>query len=297
MPDSGTSLRFGVLDAPDAPLSTLVERWRLVEELGFDSLWLPDHTADYRNPGGLWLDGWTMLAAMALTTRRIRIGTLVSNPILRHPVMLARQAAAVDHLSDGRLELGIGTGIAGFDHDALGTAFWPPKERVQRFVEYVDVVDGLLVSGEKRFSFVGRYYTTHGSCVLPAPRQTPRPPLTIGGQSPTVLRVAAEKADCWNTHGPFGASVDEVLAITRGQSAHVDDLCLRAGRDPAALRRSLLLYGALDAWASRDALAQVVERFSAIGIREFVVQWPGDARREELERVAMDVVAHRPHLV
>ncbi len=289
------SLRFGVLDLPDAPLPTLTVRWRLVEELGFDFLWLPDHTADYRKLDGPWFDGWTTLAAMALSTHRIRVGTLVSNPILRHPVMLARQAAAVDHLSGGRLELGIGTGIAGFDHDALGSTYWLPRERAERFAEYVAVVEGLLGSGGRPFSFAGSHYATRDVRVLPEPLQAPRLPITVGGQSPTVLRVAAARADCWNTHGPFGASVEEILAVTRRQSALVDELCANAGREPSSLRRSLLLFDALDAWASPGALTRIVERFSAIGVREYVLFWPGDDRRAELERVAAEVIpALRP---
>jgi alkanesulfonate monooxygenase SsuD/methylene tetrahydromethanopterin reductase-like flavin-dependent oxidoreductase (luciferase family) len=125
---------------------------------------------------------------------------------------------------------------------------------------------------------------------VPVPLQTPRPPLTVGGQSPTVRRVAAATADCWNTHGPFGAGVEQILDITRRQQALVDDLCVQAGRDPSTLRRSLLLFGALDVWTSQVAFARIVEEFSAIGIREFVLFWPGDDRRAELERLAADVL-------
>lgn len=285
-----TDLRFGVLDLPDAPFPALAERWRLVEELGFDFLWEPDHTAYWRNLDSPWFDGWTTLAAVATHTRRVRIGTLVSNPILRHPVILAKQAAAVDHLSGGRLELGIGTGIAGFDHAAVGSTYWPPRERAQRFAEYVEVVDDLLTSRGRPFSFAGRHYATSEARVLPEPLQRPRPPVTVGGQSPTVLRIAAARADCWNTHGPFGASTEKILAVTARQNAVLDELCSEAGRDPGSLRRSLLLVDALDAWSSPGALERIVEQFSAVGIDGYTMFWPGDDRRGEIEHAASHII-------
>jgi alkanesulfonate monooxygenase SsuD/methylene tetrahydromethanopterin reductase-like flavin-dependent oxidoreductase (luciferase family) len=285
-----SNLRFGVLDLPDAPFPALAERWRLVEELGFDFLWAPDHTAYWRKLDTPWFDGWTTLAAMAAQTSRVRIGTLVTNPILRHPVILARQAAAVDHLSGGRLELGVGTGIAGFDHAAVGSAYWAPRERAERFAEYVRVVDELLRGGGRPYSFAGRYYATSEARAVPQTPQQPRPPITVGGQSPTVLRVAAARADCWNTHGPFGMGMAQILAVTARQNALLDDLCEAERRDPGSLRRSLLLFDALDAWSSPDALERVVEAFSAVGVREYTLFWPGDDRRRELERVALEVI-------
>lgn len=290
MTTAEASLRFGVLDLPDAPFPILADRWRLMEDLGFDFLWAPDHTAFWRNLDAPWFDGWTTLTAMASHTRRVRIGTLVTNPILRHPVILARQAAAVDHLSGGRLELGIGTGIAEFDHAAVGSAFWPPRERAERFSEYVGVVDDLLRSAGRPFSFAGRHYATHDARILPEPVQRPRPPITVGGQSPTVLRVAAARADCWNTHGPVRDGVEDILAVTRRQCALLDELCAAAGREPGSVRRSLLLFDALDAWSSTVALERIVEQFCEIVIREYTLFWPGDNRRGEIERIATDVI-------
>lgn len=101
---TGRGLRFGILCLQDAPVPELANRWRLAGQLGFDLLYVADHTGDYRDLRGYWLDGWTVLTAIAAETTSIRIGTLVSNPILRHPVMLAKAAVAIDHLSSGRLE-------------------------------------------------------------------------------------------------------------------------------------------------------------------------------------------------
>lgn len=280
------AVRFGILIPQDAPFDELVERWRRAEELGFDAAYVADHTGDYRNLDGYWLDGWTVLTHMAAHTERIRVGTLVTNPLLHHPAQLAKQAAAIDHLSGGRLELGIGTGIAGFDHDAVGQDYWPPRQRADRFAEYIAIVDGVLRGASRSFQHAGIYLRTGGTPMSPAPLQQPRPPITVGGQSPTVLRVAVQHAECWNTHGPFGRTVDEIAELTAQQNERLDELCADQGRDPSTLRRSLLLFDALDAWSSEHHFQKVVHEFRHTGIHEFVVFWPSPDRLPLLERAA-----------
>jgi alkanesulfonate monooxygenase SsuD/methylene tetrahydromethanopterin reductase-like flavin-dependent oxidoreductase (luciferase family) len=278
--------RYALLILPDAPFDTLVQRWQTAEALGFDAAYVADHTGDYRDLDGYWLDGWTVLAHMASATTSIRIGTLVSNPLLRHPVQLALQAVALDHLSSGRLELGIGTGIAGFDHDAVGEPYWTPRERAARFAEYVGVVDGVLRSPTRSFAHDGEYFRSRHPAMHPTAVQSPRPPLIVGGQSPTVLRVAAERGDCWNTHGPFGREVEEIIAVTAEQNRRLDDLCDSYGRPASAVRRSLLLFDALDFWNAPDRLPYVVARFAEVGIQEFVLLWPPREHEERLADVA-----------
>jgi alkanesulfonate monooxygenase SsuD/methylene tetrahydromethanopterin reductase-like flavin-dependent oxidoreductase (luciferase family) len=292
------AVRFGIEVPQDASFPTLVERWQQAEELGFDHLWVADHWADtrtdpsgsYRNLDGTWFDGWTVLAVMAQETARIRIGTLVSNPVLRPPALLAKEALTIDHLSEGRLELGIGTGIEPLDHTTMGLDYWSPQERVARFSEYVEVVDGLLRGPSRAFAFEGRYYRTREAAMGPPSVQQPRPPITVGGQSPTVLRVAAERADCWNTAGPLGVGMDEILETTRQQNERLDEMCVAFGRETTEVRRSLFMVGALDAWASPDAVEQIVKRFGEIGIGEFVLFWPPDERLDLFEHVATEVI-------
>jgi alkanesulfonate monooxygenase SsuD/methylene tetrahydromethanopterin reductase-like flavin-dependent oxidoreductase (luciferase family) len=291
-------MRFGIEVPQDAPFATLVERWQRVEALGFDHLWVADHWADtrtdhsgnYRNLDGTWFDGWTVLAVMAKETTRIRIGSLVSNPVLRPPALLAKEALTLDHLSGGRLELGIGTGIEPLDHAAMGLDYWPPQERVARFSEYVEVVDGLLRSPSRAFAFEGRYYRTREAAMGPPPIQRPRPPVTVGGQSPTILRVAAERADCWNTAGPLGVGMDQILETTRRQNERLDEMCVAFGREPTELRRSLFMVGTLDAWTSPEAVEEIVKCFGEIGIGEFVLFWPSDERLDLFEHVATEVI-------
>jgi alkanesulfonate monooxygenase SsuD/methylene tetrahydromethanopterin reductase-like flavin-dependent oxidoreductase (luciferase family) len=294
-PSGSTSsdLRFGVLVLQDADFSILRERWRCVEELGFDYLFVADHARHTRERSNAWFDGWTTLAAMALETSTIRIGPLVANPILRPPTVLAKAAATVDHLSRGRLELGIGQGVERFDHEETGTAYWSPGERAARFREYVEIVDGALRSWEAPFSFEGGHYVAHDVTLAPAPMQRPRPPITVGGRSPTVLRVAAERADCWNTFGLTPTPTQEIVETTRRQNRELDERCAALGRNPAELRRSLVMWAPLDPWADPGAFERIVESFRNAGISEFIVMWPPEDKAPLLERVAATIAPLR----
>ena len=268
---------FGLAVDVDAPFPELVERARTGEALGFETIYVPDHSRPWRHdpvPGGLWFDGWTALSAIAAATPRCRVGTLVSNPVLRPPGLLVRQALAVDHLSSGRLQLGVGTGIAGFDHEATGTPYWTLAERLARFREFVAFVDGALRSGGE-FTASGRYFAGHLTG-LPAPVQSPRPPITVAGASKGVRAVAVERAECWNTHGAFGVApedlVDHLAALNRDVSAR----CEAAGRDPTELRRSVLVIGSQSPWSRVGRLAEVTDEMTTLGFEEIVVFWPWD---------------------
>jgi alkanesulfonate monooxygenase SsuD/methylene tetrahydromethanopterin reductase-like flavin-dependent oxidoreductase (luciferase family) len=286
-------LRFGVLVLQDASFPILRKRWRRVEELEFDFLFVADHTRHTRDPAHTWFDGWTTLVAMALETSTIRIGTLVANPILRRPTVLAKGAAAVDQLSNGRLELAIGQGVEKFDHDETGTAYWSPAERAARFREYVEIVDGALRSWEAPFSFEGRYHRARDVTLAPATVQRPRPPITVGGRSPTVLQVAAERGDCWNTFGLSPTPVEEVVESTRRQNRELDERCAELGRDPAELRRSVVFWSPLDPWTGPDAFERLVTSFRETGITEFIVMWPPEDKLSMLERAAGTIASMR----
>ncbi len=286
-------LRFGVLDVPDASFPTLAERWRRVEELGFDFLFTADHYRHTRDPSLPWFDGWTVLAAMALETRRVRIGPLVTNSVLRGPAVVAKAAVAVDHLSGGRLELAVGKGVEESDHHAVGVPYWSANERTARFREYIEVVDGLLRSSKAPFTFEGRYYSTYQTMVSPAPVQRPRPPLTVGGESPTVRQIAAERADCWNTFALGSASLDEIVETVRGRNQDLDERCLALDRDPSSVRRSLVLWKPLDPWETSDAFERIVMSFREVGISEFNVMWPPEDRLRLLEKAASAMTSFR----
>lgn len=284
--------RFGVMFYPDQPFPVLTERLRWLEHLGFDQIFLPDHSADLRNRGRTWFDSWTVLATAALSTRHVRIGTLVANQILRPPSQLAKQAIALDHLSGGRFELGIGAGIFPYDHHSVGEEQWSPKERAARFADYVTIVDGVLRQRNGTFSYTGTHHWVDDVATVPASLQSPRLPITIGGQSPTLVRVAAERADTWNTHGPPGASAEQTLHITAEQNRTLDRLATAAGREPSDIRRSYTIFGPWDPRLGRHSYEEVFEQFGKAGVTDFVLDWPGPRKADaaEFERVARDVL-------
>jgi alkanesulfonate monooxygenase SsuD/methylene tetrahydromethanopterin reductase-like flavin-dependent oxidoreductase (luciferase family) len=291
------SLRFGFIVLQNRPMPELIERWRQVEALGLDSLWVADHLGSAARPDWPWFEGWTTLAAMARETTTIRIGTLVASITLRAPALLAKEAVTVDHLSGGRLELGIGAAGAELDHELLGETPWPRHERTERFREYVVALDRLLrgAGGHE-----GRYYRVTDFRFQPPPLQAPRPPLTIAAWSPRNIRLAAAFGDAWNTMGGRGLDAEHGLAAVRQQSALLDEACAEIGRDPGTIRRSLLLHEfwiAEEPFASEAAFRDVVDRYRSAGIDEFVFYYPAEewGRKTHVEpglfeRLAVDVL-------
>ena len=138
-------LKFYVMTLPNVPWDDLLARYKLFEELGFDAAGIADHFVDWSNPPSPWFEAWTLAAAIARETTRLRISTCVCQFPLRNPAMLAFQALPVDHLSDGRLDLGLGIGLTSDPSYAMmGLPNWSNRERVARFKEYVPIVDQLL---------------------------------------------------------------------------------------------------------------------------------------------------------
>jgi alkanesulfonate monooxygenase SsuD/methylene tetrahydromethanopterin reductase-like flavin-dependent oxidoreductase (luciferase family) len=274
-----------------------MSRFRHVEDLGFDLATTADHFVDWNNPAVPWLEAWTVLAAAARETTRIRLATYVSQIPLRHPAMLARQALTVDHISGGRLEVGLGTGLS-IDpaYDMIGIPNWEPKERVARFAEYVEIVDRLL--SNERSSFEGRYYRVKDAAMNPRPVQRPRPPIVVAALGPVMLRHAARHADNWNTLS-FAPSFDRQLAETSERIGRVDDACAAIGRDPASLRRSYLMFdpasratgGRIAYYESEDLFVDMVGRLRELGVSELGLYFPIlPAQRPAFEKIARDVI-------
>lgn len=275
--------QFGIVRNQNLDWETMVRHWRAFEECGFDSIWHADHYQRPSVPDAPFLEGWTLLAALAQKTERVRIGLLVTSNTFRHPPLVAKQAVTVDHISGGRLELGMGTGWFRGEHDNFGVDFPEPPELVARFQEAVILIDQLLT--QEITTFDGVYYQVQDAPFRPAPVQRPRPPLTLGAHGPRMLRFAARYADRWNTHG----TVDEI----RARNAQLDEACLAVGRDPGAIIRSL--YGwtipmGVDPWSSPDAFADVVGRYGEAGMSEFQMEAPHEHQFEVMERVATDLL-------
>ncbi len=276
-------IRFGLCTDQNLTWEKTLERWRLFESLGFDSAWDCDHYVQPSRPHGPYLEAWTLLAALAVGTERIRIGVLVSCNTFRHPALLAKEAVTVDHISRGRLELGIGAGWYEPEHAMYGIDFPPPGELVDRFAEAVQVVDSLLRN--ERTTYEGRHYQLHDAAFRPGPVQRPRPPLTLGAHGPRMLRIVARYADAWNSFG----TTEEI----RSRSGTLDEACAEIGRDPREVRRSLYYWVAradADPWSSTDAFLDVFGRYREVGIEEFILDHPRDDQLDVLERVAADVL-------
>jgi F420-dependent oxidoreductase-like protein len=227
---------------------------RLVEEHGLEGLFRSDHyTAIIRDDAGA-LDAWATLAALAAVTERIRLGTMVSPATFRHPSVLARMVVTVDHVSGGRVEVGMGSGWYEREHEAQGFPFLDARRRFELFAEQVEVV--VRSWTEDRFDHEGPAYTLRAQQALPRPIQQPHPPLILGGSvKPRFAALAARYATEVNT---LGASDDELRARKRA----LDAACTEAGRDPASLGFSVMT--ACFVGRDRAEAAERVGRFLAI---------------------------------
>jgi alkanesulfonate monooxygenase SsuD/methylene tetrahydromethanopterin reductase-like flavin-dependent oxidoreductase (luciferase family) len=290
-------LRFSVLVLPNVPWDEFLRRCRQVEALGFDALSLADHLVDWAGGKGPWFELWSQLSAIAMATTRIRLATLVAQIPLRNPALFALQALTADHISGGRLDVGLGTGLEiDPSYRMMGIENWSAKERVARFGEYVTIVDQLL--SREEVSFRGRYYQIDAAALRPRPVQSPRPPIIIAAMGPVMLGLAARHADIWNSLSfakTFEAQIDE----TRQRVAAIDARCAAIGRDPASLRRSYLMFdpsarasgGVYGYYESEEIFTQMVRRVIELGISEVGLYYPMLERQVPMfERIARNVL-------
>ena len=292
----GDPLRFHVLLLPNVGWGELKARVVHLEALGVEVAALGDHVADWANPTVPWLETWTALPAIAEATRTIRLSTVVTQIPLRSPVMLARQVLTLDHVSGGRVELGLGTGIRNYPSCAMvGVANWEPSERVARFGEYVELVGQLLSRGVTTYR--GVYYRADAAAMPPS-LQTPRPPILVAALGPRMMRLTARHADIWNSLS-FLPSFEDQLVETRRRCLAMDDACAAVGRDPATLRRSYTMFdadarakgGALGYYESVDRLVEQVERVVELGVSDIGLYYPLDPRQlPAFERIAADAL-------
>ncbi len=201
---------------------------RACEAQGIGTLFRSDHylsVQGHRARGSL--DAWATICALAAVSTELRFGTLVSPATFRHPSQLAKVVASADHISGGRIELGMGTGWLESEHVAYGFPFPPLRERMERLEEQLQIVAGEWSEGP--FSFEGRYYRLAGLDAMPKPVQRPRPPLLLGGMGgPRSIALGARLADEYNT-------VDRTATQCAAIAAQLERECERAGREPIPL--------------------------------------------------------------
>jgi alkanesulfonate monooxygenase SsuD/methylene tetrahydromethanopterin reductase-like flavin-dependent oxidoreductase (luciferase family) len=253
--------RFGIMTAPmNVDYLDIQRVWREADEIPqIEHAWLFDHLMPIGgDPSGPTYEGWTLLAALAGQTRRLRLGLLVTSNRFRPPAMLAKIAATVDVVSGGRLDFGIGAGsrpshpLARREYEAHGLPFHDFAYSVGSLAEACTVIRRLWTETEP-FDFQGSYVQVVGAFCNPKPVQHPHPPILIGGRSDAVLRVVAEHADLWNIPGGDIADV-----VSRG--ALLDRYCEDIGRDPAAVTRSMHLSVSYDQpELTRDAIGQAID--------------------------------------
>ncbi len=300
-------MKFSVWPNMSHAPSEVFDTARWADANGWFGVWYADHYMP--NTGGEAFEPgdthecWAMLPAIAAVTERVRVGSLVAPTSVHHPAVLANRAATIDHISNGRMVLGLGAGWQINEHRAYGIELEPPKQRVDRFDEAIQIIRSLL--GEDRTTFEGSVYSITDAPSDPAPVQTPLP-ILVGTGSPRMLRITARHADEWNTWGG--------PEMAGGARAKFDAACESVERDPSSMWTSVqaLVMLSDDAAAVEGALAspfgarmiagnaaqlvEQMERYAALGFDEFIVPdfnlgGTPEARRESLERIHEQIVS------
>ena len=287
-------MRIGLTVLTDLPWREAAPRWRAAEDMGFAHAWTYDHLVWGGLPDAPWRAAVPVLGAVAATTSRIRLGTLVASPNFRHPYQLFREAQALEDVSDGRLLLGLGTG-GDLDSRLLAQPEMTVRERVDRFQEDVDLL--VRLRSEDHVDADGRWFSVRDARTLPGLDRTP---LLVAGNGPRSVRYAARVADGWVTTGPSTGTVEEWLDGLAASSRVLDDAL--EGR---VLPRYVLLdsAGTLFGGAGRMSLSSVefftdlVGRVGELGFTDAITHWPRpEAPYAASERVLEQVAALLPTL-
>lgn len=289
-------MRFSLWPSSSQTWADLQDAASHAAETGWDGVWLADHFMPNTTSGeGPVLECFTVLAGLATTIPRVRLGSLVAGNTYRHPAVLAKAAATLDHLSGGRAVLGLGAGWQENEHRAYGIELPDVKGRLGRLEEACEVLRRLL--DDERTSFTGRYYRLVDAPLQPKPVQAHLPLLVGGGGERVTLRIAARWADEWNTWG----TPDHLAAKAEVLDRH----CEAVGRDPREITRSAQVIVYLDARGQQvdrpmpkvsGSVAQLQDLMGAYreaGVGEFILpDWnlgTGSARRELMDRFLTEV--------
>jgi F420-dependent oxidoreductase-like protein len=260
-------MKFGIGTGPqNVSWDDLSSLLRTVDELDYDSAWVFDHLLPLSpNADDPVFEGWTTLAALARETTKIDLGVMVSSNTFRHPALLAKMAATVDVISNGRLLFGIGAGYFEPEHEAFGIPLGSVRERADKLAEACQIFKGLWT--EPKLTFDGEHYTITDAPCEPKPIRKPHPPILIGGSGEKLtLRTTALYADQWNMPpGDTGVSTEEFEA----KLAVLHQRCAEVGRDPSEIETNLALMVVVD---EDDAVAKTrrADIASAFGLSEEV---------------------------
>jgi alkanesulfonate monooxygenase SsuD/methylene tetrahydromethanopterin reductase-like flavin-dependent oxidoreductase (luciferase family) len=271
--------------------STMLERTLAAEAAGFDSVWLMDHLAAPAAPQHDSFEGWTLASALAVRTTSIRLGHLVTCDPFRHPAVLAKMAATVDVLSEGRLELGLGWGSVERELETYGIGAGPPKARAARLRETIEILD-LMFAGEP-FDHEGSVKLT-GAIGRPRPVQLPRPPLHIGGAGPQLtMPIVRDHADWWNCPTYAVDRLEELRPLAGGARVSIQHP-IGLARDAADTETIQLAQRRFGGWGGLIAgtSAQVADALAAeaaSGVEGFVIQLTDFGAPETIARFMEEV--------
>jgi F420-dependent oxidoreductase-like protein len=304
-------IRFGVQTPPqNVTFQKLHEIWKLIDSLRFDTAWTFDHFfALGPDPSGPCFEGWISLTALMADTSHVQGGVLVTGNTYRHPAVLAKMGATLDHTSRGRLIMGIGAAWFELEHRAYGIPFGTVGERIRRLDEAVDVIKMLWT--EKQVTFEGRYYQLKNAYCEPKPLQQPKPRIMIGGAGEKLmLRVVAKHADMWNTFGSpelfrqkvsilgehcaaIGRNVDDIEISWAGaafiteskqaKEAMVKEIARAFGRTPEEMEPATLI-------GSTTEVRERMQRFIDAGVTHFIVSAMPPFDEQSLRRLAEEIM-------
>lgn len=308
---SAHPIRFGIQTGQQSiEWSQMLDLWVKADAWGYDSMWNFDHFYPiFVDPEGPCFEGWTTLSALAQATKRVRIGHLVNGNTYRHPCVTAKMAATLDHISGGRLNLGIGAGWFELEHNSFGIDFKSVRGRLDALDEACQIIKGMFT--QPKTTLHGKHYTVTDAMGLPKPVQQPHPPILIGGTGKKVLlKLVAKHADMWNASAP-AAQMKELIEIIRhhGDTVGRDTdpiektvmmpLCYNAPKEreefvcnlmagmrqlaPAEARKMVMI-------GDKQECLDCVERYTEAGVTHFIFMAFAPYFVDEMQAFAEDVI-------
>jgi alkanesulfonate monooxygenase SsuD/methylene tetrahydromethanopterin reductase-like flavin-dependent oxidoreductase (luciferase family) len=276
-------MRVGIIILPERRWPQARLQWQRAEEYGFAHAWTYDHIGWRSLVAEPWFDAVPTLAAAALSTSRIRLGTMVASPNFRHPVHFAREITALDDLSQGRLSLGIGSGGVGYDAFVLGQPELSPRARNERFSEFVELLDGLF--REQPLTWSGKYYRAVEAYTTPGCVQRPRVPFIIAARGPKAVRLAARYGQGWVTNG---GPVEDTESWWRGVTESVRQF----NETGSTIDRYVTFDPApVFSLSSVDYFEECMGRAQELGFTDVITHWPRpDGPFQGTEAVMEEVV-------
>lgn len=259
-------MKFSIWPNSERPWAEVRDLAQTIESQGWDGLWYADHympnTPDGEPIGGDMHECFTVLAALAATTSRIRLGSLVTPTTMNHPALIANRAATIDRISNGRFVLGMGAGWQVNEHTAFGIELFGARDRVDRFAEAIEITSRML--SEERVSFAGKHFTITNAPCEPKPVASPLP-ILVGTGGSRMLRLTARFAQEWNTWGPPSGAGAVIQKL--------NEACEKEGRDPATMRKSVqaLFFITPDEASAESLRGKVPVERSVVGTTSQIV--------------------------